>query len=621
MSGKRKKQAKPPPADADDDGNDRKRARASVKRGRKVTQSKESDAQHYLQEMPLNLLYQIFSHLEPYDLVIISRTCKQLRQIILNHSATTVWTTARANAGLPDPFPTMSEPAFVSLLFDPNCHFCGNVARGHVKWSALVRVCKDCLSKEFAPLAFISNGEQLPPALLNTLPQYYDSSSKATYYLKDLSKQFVDEYLSLSSEDAETWLSQKVEMSERVQERVGDCKTWLSAQQGKRKLGLKEARVDRINAITRRVQELGWSPVLTLDVEFRNHRLVNQTKPLTEAVWAKIKPEIEFFLPSLHDKVLLKLKKDRFRVLQHLLRSWDDQQTYTFVTPSHHDIGLWEPFKSVIESLPLDGGSDPSIFNDALQQLSTLVEEWNRKQTQKILGALREYQPDATEADLHLSTSLFNCPHCTPRDIEDGGVRIFGYPAVLLHNCWTTRNGSKSRDFDFEAPEWYYKDGHWHDAPSVVARVEVDYEAVEITKKIGAVYGIDVTSTRMSTMMALNPLLQYAFRGEKVFTAWGNKVCVQRGWEGIEALTEDLILEEDILQKKACLVSDRNNMKRYYLCKECPSFRSSLQNVKRHLKETHKIEFVREQHWDFSPLASLDTVFSTYRLRERKPGG
>ncbi len=65
---------------------------------------------------------QIFSHLDPHDLLHLCRTSKSLRAILLDRSALSVWKSARRNLeNLPNIPDGLSEPHFASLLFDKYC--------------------------------------------------------------------------------------------------------------------------------------------------------------------------------------------------------------------------------------------------------------------------------------------------------------------------------------------------------------------------------------------------------------------------------------------------------------------------------------------------------------------
>ncbi|KAF9257118.1 hypothetical protein L218DRAFT_796271, partial [Marasmius fiardii PR-910] len=66
---------------------------------------------------------QIFGHLEPFDLLHLSRTDKDLRNLLMSKtSPLSVWKSARKNVTLHDPAPYMSEPAFAHVIFECRCH-------------------------------------------------------------------------------------------------------------------------------------------------------------------------------------------------------------------------------------------------------------------------------------------------------------------------------------------------------------------------------------------------------------------------------------------------------------------------------------------------------------------
>ena len=70
------------------------------------------------------LFSQIYSYLELKDLLNLSRTCKKFREFFLNRKMNeSLWKQARINTdGAPERPPFLSEPAFVHLLYSPNCH-------------------------------------------------------------------------------------------------------------------------------------------------------------------------------------------------------------------------------------------------------------------------------------------------------------------------------------------------------------------------------------------------------------------------------------------------------------------------------------------------------------------
>ncbi|KAH7868345.1 uncharacterized protein C8R40DRAFT_995706, partial [Lentinula edodes] len=77
-----------------------------------------------MKDVPLEICYEIFSYCGPEDLLHLSRTCKDLRSILLRKSLERLWRTTResADSGLPPLPQDLNEPQFARLLFDKNCH-------------------------------------------------------------------------------------------------------------------------------------------------------------------------------------------------------------------------------------------------------------------------------------------------------------------------------------------------------------------------------------------------------------------------------------------------------------------------------------------------------------------
>lgn len=74
-----------------------------------------------LPNMPLDILFEIFEHLLPLDILRLSRTSKDLRRIIL--PAKSIWRITYSNLPIPPPPcpEDLTEPQWASLLFETNC--------------------------------------------------------------------------------------------------------------------------------------------------------------------------------------------------------------------------------------------------------------------------------------------------------------------------------------------------------------------------------------------------------------------------------------------------------------------------------------------------------------------
>ncbi|TBU45775.1 hypothetical protein BD309DRAFT_989309 [Dichomitus squalens] len=97
-----------------------------------------------LEQMPLDILYEIFQHLSPRDLLNLARTSKGFRAELMLRSNAFLWKASRALAELPAPPECMSEPAFAHLLFCNHCHGCGKTSQSQILWPIPARYCRDC---------------------------------------------------------------------------------------------------------------------------------------------------------------------------------------------------------------------------------------------------------------------------------------------------------------------------------------------------------------------------------------------------------------------------------------------------------------------------------------------
>ncbi|KAM5540186.1 hypothetical protein V8D89_006005 [Ganoderma adspersum] len=107
-----------------------------------------------LENMPLDILYEILSHLHPRDLLILTRTSKGLRTVLTQSNCAFVWRASRALVDLLDPTKCfgngISELAFASLLFSNHCGSCGKPARHNEMFLPVpVLYCSKCERANF----------------------------------------------------------------------------------------------------------------------------------------------------------------------------------------------------------------------------------------------------------------------------------------------------------------------------------------------------------------------------------------------------------------------------------------------------------------------------------------
>ncbi|TFK27345.1 hypothetical protein FA15DRAFT_586440 [Coprinopsis marcescibilis] len=74
-------------------------------------------------EMPIDVLHEIFGHLEPRDLLYLARTTKGLRNILMQRTSRGIWVRSfAALEGYPRCPKDMQEPQYANLMFSNHCH-------------------------------------------------------------------------------------------------------------------------------------------------------------------------------------------------------------------------------------------------------------------------------------------------------------------------------------------------------------------------------------------------------------------------------------------------------------------------------------------------------------------
>ncbi|BGO93986.1 hypothetical protein NBRC10512v2_002743 [Rhodotorula toruloides] len=135
---------------------------------RKLSANKEGEAaegevrRNFFSTLPMDMLYQICSHLDPGTLLAIAQTSKSMRSTLFRRSAAIVWRAARRNIGLDILSGKLDEPTYAYLLYGKACQVCGTTTETTASFDLQVRACAKCLETKSAPLVFAASTAMLP---------------------------------------------------------------------------------------------------------------------------------------------------------------------------------------------------------------------------------------------------------------------------------------------------------------------------------------------------------------------------------------------------------------------------------------------------------------------------
>ncbi|TFK90029.1 hypothetical protein K466DRAFT_597265 [Polyporus arcularius HHB13444] len=151
-----------------------------------------------LEDMPLDVLFEIFRLLHPRDLLSLARTTKDFRALLMSRSSASCWATSRKQIqGLPEIPENLSEPAYANLMFCNHCHRCLKTGT-HVSayWDILARYCTVCrdvmITSKISTSAILVELKGMAEACGLTydndiaIPIYVRSSERYGYYLPEL---------------------------------------------------------------------------------------------------------------------------------------------------------------------------------------------------------------------------------------------------------------------------------------------------------------------------------------------------------------------------------------------------------------------------------------------------
>ncbi|KAI0739390.1 hypothetical protein C8Q80DRAFT_1198414 [Daedaleopsis nitida] len=293
-------------------------------------------------DMPLDVFYEIASHLHPLDLLHMMRTSKMLRFILRSRTSTSVWraafTTIDSFMQMPPVPPGMSEPRFAALLFDRFCFLCSGDRANWVDYAIQLRLCKVC-SKTNIRTGNAILGRRSPLltcGILRVVPcettddrhvaqKLLDPSSHVPtrkYYVKDVDET-VKEWRAIKSAGKSVQ-----ELEERMQLRQLSGFTvllWMHSISLEKQLDDISTSKTRSESITAKLQKLGYAQQDFPEDDATWDRLVNQPKPLTDRIWNNLRPKLEARIALARDRRIEEELNERIDVRLDQILDFFDQ--------------------------------------------------------------------------------------------------------------------------------------------------------------------------------------------------------------------------------------------------------------------------------------------------------
>ncbi|GAA5903612.1 hypothetical protein JCM6882_003001 [Rhodosporidiobolus microsporus] len=153
------------------------KGKAGASGGRK---SKVQGKLEVLKTLPVELLVEIFSHLNPGDLLALLRVNKSYRALLSAPASNSLWKNARQRFDLPDVKAAggMTEIQYMHLVFGTECQHCGKKFKT-ADFFVRQRICNECRRDKFVRLDWLkrTHPDLHPLAGECVLPSYHSPAA------------------------------------------------------------------------------------------------------------------------------------------------------------------------------------------------------------------------------------------------------------------------------------------------------------------------------------------------------------------------------------------------------------------------------------------------------------
>ncbi|BGP13389.1 hypothetical protein JCM10213_008548 [Rhodosporidiobolus nylandii] len=131
---------------SEEDEKPKKRRRKGKGKARGGKRSEDEGKLEVLTTMPVELLVEVFSHLNPSDLLNLSRVNKAYHALLASPGSISLWKKARERFKLPDATAGggLTEMQYAQLMFGTECQHCGAAKVKYADFFIRQRMCKGC---------------------------------------------------------------------------------------------------------------------------------------------------------------------------------------------------------------------------------------------------------------------------------------------------------------------------------------------------------------------------------------------------------------------------------------------------------------------------------------------
>ncbi|KAL1658934.1 hypothetical protein GGF50DRAFT_131398 [Schizophyllum commune] len=422
-----------------------------------------------LLELPLDVLLEILTHVDPMSLRHVSRTSRALRDTLTGPRSNWIWRASYANTdhGLPPAPEDITVPQFLGLLVDRVCDSChaspdpdDRMNRIERIWTARTKYCSNCLYQ---------TGKMIGVEDMTTFPmvreihdyfgRWYPLSKIFPFsylvhhhgvwfaqrpYPRVLVQRVVNEFScdtdGKSKEDKKAWIARRAETCESVEQHATLCHIWEAQEMHKQRQREIMVRNERLEAIVQRLkdldvdvdepqeckkkcEELLITPPLNQYIKemipkyfpgsmhsTRAERLVLKARQLVEEDWPTIRKRL--LQATENRRQILEDRYSAFKQAYHQFKNLKSRGERRML-PSICTLAKWDEVVNLIEGTPLERELSAEEISACIDKLAQArFSEWQAAFEAELIAKLNaadtEREHPATTADLELATSAFS---------------------------------------------------------------------------------------------------------------------------------------------------------------------------------------------------------------------
>ncbi|KDQ15359.1 hypothetical protein BOTBODRAFT_290130 [Botryobasidium botryosum FD-172 SS1] len=455
-----------------------KRARkgiGSASKGPQKTVRKRGGKLSQLPLMPLDILYEVFGHVGPAELISLSRANKPFRRILMSKRSMKLWQDAIEDAGVPECPTDLSEPAWANLIFGGlQCQSCGIKGVAKIDFYLRRRLCNSCKKRSLLySVKFKSRFPDFDPTIMELIPYtntggwaHGHASNSKFFWISDIYE--MSQMLGVYQSDVhmrkpgakkalDDFQASRMEHVAAIIISAHRFVTWHNDAGNERIGTARQAKQERKDAIIARFVGLGYhrddaKQVVDRD-EGRSDRL------LTEKIWARVRQQLEPALEELKAKRRVREREDLVRARQQSLRTLYKDFKKRLVPsqwanlPSDADLLQFAESKHLV-NLETDDPLSESDLASLMEELPALTSSWIERRRDEVSRKIPGGAPNtgfggpSNDVDgavdpesLEAATSIFVCgtERCDVRSLtfsHNGREPLVGLSHALSHVCF-----------------------------------------------------------------------------------------------------------------------------------------------------------------------------------------